>query len=165
MSEWKNILNIEQLQYSDENFNENYRHKYASMAKEMGANKLGFHCEILPPKAFSCPYHFHHSEEELFIVLEGKAILRQAGKFREVVKGDVVFFANAPEGVRQFYNHSDAPFKFFALSTKDPFEVCEYPDSRKISVRKIKKTFQDESMVEYWKSEEDPGKYWPKEYL
>jgi len=165
MSDWTNILNLDCLEYKEEAFNENYRCRTASMAKEMGATKLGFHAEILPPKAFSCPYHFHHSEEELFIVLEGKAILRQTNKFREVAKGDVILFRNGPEGAHQFYNHTTNPFKFFALSTKDPLEICEYPDSQKISVNKIKKVFQAGNTVEYFKDEEDPKIYWPKERL
>jgi uncharacterized cupin superfamily protein len=131
----------------------------------MGANKLGFHAEILPPKCFSCPYHFHHSEEELFLVLEGEATLRQADRFRKVAKGDLIFFPNNPEGAHQFYNHTDRPFKFFALSTMDKFEVCEYPDSKKTYIARIKKLFQLGQEVDYWQGEEDPKRFWPKEYL
>lgn len=131
----------------------------------MGAKKLGFHAEILPPGAFSCPYHFHHSEEELFLVLEGEATLRQNNEFRRVTRGDLIFFPNSPEGAHQFYNHSDKPFRFLALSTMDHFEVCEYPDSKKINVSKVKKVFQGVSSVDYWHGEENPRSFWPKEYL
>lgn len=162
---WKNIINLNSLEYKAEQRDENYKYESAPLAKEMGAEKLGFHAEILAPKSFSCPYHFHHSEEELFLVLEGEATLRQADQFRKVTKGDLIFFANGPEGVHQFYNHTDKPFKFFALSTMDDFEVCEYPDSKKVLLNKTKKLFQLGQAVDYWKGEEDPKRFWPKEYL
>lgn len=162
---WKNIINIENLEYTHSEHDANYSHESAPLATRMGAKQLGFHAEILPPKKFSCPYHFHHSEEELFLVLDGKAILRQADQFREVSRGDLIFFINGPEGAHQFYNHTDKPFKFFALSTMDAFEVCEYPDSKKTYVNKLKKVFQLGQDVDYWKDEADPRNYWPKEHL
>lgn len=162
---WKNIINLESLTYKYEEKNQNYRAETAPLGVPMGAKKLGFHAEILPPGAFSCPYHFHHSEEELFLVLEGEATLRQNNEFRRVTRGDLIFFPNSPEGAHQFYNHSDKPFRFLALSTMDHFEVCEYPDSKKINVSKVKKVFQGVSSVDYWHGEENPRSFWPKEYL
>jgi uncharacterized cupin superfamily protein len=132
----------------------------------MGAKKLGWNVSILRAGQFSCPYHFHYSEEELFLVLDGKAMLRQAGRFREVSKGDLIFFANSPDGAHQFYNHTDRPFKFLALSnSNDEFEVAEYPDSKKVIVRKIRKLFEVGTEVGYYKGEEDPSIFWPEKYL
>lgn len=162
---WNNIINLESLEFKTEEANANYKHDSAPLATKMGAKKLGFHAEILPPKKFSCPYHFHHSEEELFLVLDGKAILRQNDQFREVNRGDLIFFTNSPEGAHQFYNHTDQPFRFLALSTMDAFEVCEYPDSKKTYVNKLKKVFQFGHEVDYWHDESDPKKFWPKEHL
>jgi uncharacterized cupin superfamily protein len=162
---WENIINLENLNYEAEESGDHYKGGSAPLASKMGAKKLGFHAEILYPKKFSCPYHFHHSEEELFLVLEGSAILRQADRFREVSRGDLIHFSNSPDGAHQFYNHTEKPFRFLALSTMDNFEVVEYPDSKKISVVKLKKTFQAESAVAYFTGEEDPRRFWPKEYL
>ena len=163
--DWKNIINLETLVYKTQPTAENYAGETAALASKMGAKKLGFHAEILLPKQFSCPYHFHHSEEELFLVLDGKAMLRQADNFREVKKGDLIFFTNSKEGAHQFYNHTDQQFRFLALSTHDDFEVCEYPDSKKINVTKVQKVFQGGTEVEYFRGEEDPRQFWPKEYL
>lgn len=162
---WKNIINLETLTYKPDQMGESYRYQSAPLATEMGAKKLGFHAEKLEPKSFSCPYHFHHSEEELFLVLEGEATLRQANQYRIVKKGDLIFFPNCPEGAHQFYNHTNQPFKFFALSTMDPLEVCEYPDSKKVMVAKLKKVFQFDKEVEYLRDEENPARFWPKERL
>jgi len=164
---WKNIVNLNNLEFESDYSRENYKYDVAPAAysSKLGAKKLGFNVSALPPGQFSCPYHFHHSEEELFLVLDGKAMLRQANQFREVIKGDLIFFSTDPEGAHQFYNHTDRPFKYLALSTLDELDVCEYPDSKKINVRKLKKIYQAGSEVDYLKDEESPAQYWPKEHL
>ena len=164
---WKNIFNLENLTFQHEHAVEHYKYDVAPAAtsEAMGAKKLGYNVSSLPPGQFSCPYHFHHSEEELFLVLNGSAILRQGDEFREVFKGDLIFFTTSPEGAHQFYNHTQQPFTFLALSTKDPFDVCEYPDSKKIKVMKIQKVFQHGTEVEYLRDEADPARYWPIEQL
>jgi uncharacterized cupin superfamily protein len=165
--DWKNIVNLENLEFeTQEHRGETYEVAPAASAENIGAKKLGFNVSSIKPGEFSCPYHFHYSEEELFLVLEGKAMLRQADRFREVVKGDLIFFANSPEGAHQLYNHTDIPFKYFALSNQnDDFEVAEYPDSKKIMVRKVQKLFEVDTAADYYKGEDDPSKFWPKEHL
>ena len=51
----------------------------ARLAAGTAAQKLGASIDIVPPGKRSCPYHFHHAEEEMFIVLEGQGTLRVAG--------------------------------------------------------------------------------------
>lgn len=116
------------------------------------------------PGAFSCPYHFHHHEEELFIAFKGSALVRQDGEFFEMKEGDLVVFKTGT--AHQFYNHTKSPFLFFALSNKDANEICEYPDSQKLWNRKEKKLFQNEHEIEdYWKDEEHPEKKWSVEFF
>jgi uncharacterized cupin superfamily protein len=109
--EWKNIVNIENLKLDPGPGIEPYLGDFKRPATEMGTKKLGFNVHTTPPGQFSCPYHFHHAEEELFLVLEGKAILRQTEKYREVTKGDLIYFCTGIEGAHQLYNHGDAELK------------------------------------------------------
>ncbi len=153
----ENQLNFEKFEHS----------KYGSASAEISSRwetkKLGFHMESLNPGAFSCPYHFHHLEEELFIVFKGSAMVRQENEFYEINEGDLVVFKTGI--AHQFYNHTNSPFVFFALSNKEPNEICEYPDSQKLWNRKDKKLFQNGAEIEdYWKDEERPEKHWPKEF-
>lgn len=170
--DWKCVVNLQNLEFETREFNTRetkniqYEIAPAATAEAMGAKKLGFNVGTIKPGEFSCPYHFHHSEEELFIILEGKAILRMNNHFREVKKGDMIFCAAAPEGAHQLYNHTDEVCQYLALSNRnDEFEVAEYPDSKKIMVRKAKKVFEANSEVDYFKGEENPAAYWPKELL
>ncbi len=163
--EWKNVINIDETEYEDWSIGDKYRGKAAGMAETMGAEKLGYHLEILPPGKFTCPYHFHHAEEELFLVLEGAAMLRQNGRYREVKTGDLVFFGTGPGGAHQFYNHTDRDFRFFALSNRDRLDLAEYPDSKKIKIRGLGKVFENETEVPYLMGEEDPSGFWEAGYL
>jgi uncharacterized cupin superfamily protein len=143
---------------------EHYAGAEAPLAKPWGAEALGFHIEILDPGKFSCPYHRHEKEEELFIALEGSATVRQDGEFFAVSAGDLFFFK---KGVtHQIYNHTSKPFRFFALSNDHPEEVCDYPDSRKKLETKLDRITQDGVEVDdYWKDEEDPRSHWPADIL
>lgn len=158
-----NLLDQTQL-----NFEKFEQGKYSCSSAEISSlwktQKLGFHMEILNPGSFSCPYHLHHHEEELFIAFKGSAMVRQGEDFFEIKEGDLIIFKTGI--AHQFYNHTKSPFLFFALSNKEPNEICEYPDSNKKWDRQKKKLFQNDSEVEdYWKDEENPESKWPKNII
>ena len=48
-----------------------YDTRCARLARDTAARKLGASIDIVAPGMRSCPYHFHHAEEEMFIILEG----------------------------------------------------------------------------------------------
>lgn len=158
-----NLNNIKSFNF------ENWTHgKYSTRSAEISklweSKKLGFHLEELAPKAFSCPFHFHHHEEELFLVLKGKAMVRENNKFYEITEGDLVLFKTGV--AHQFYNHTNEPFLFLALSDDCLTEVCEYPDSNKKWEREIKRLTQNGIEVkDYFLGEDSPDLKWPKEIL
>jgi mannose-6-phosphate isomerase-like protein (cupin superfamily) len=61
----------------------------ASFTAGLAARDLGVSVDIVPPGKCACPYHLHHAEEEMFIVLEGQGTLRVAGERLPLVRGDV----------------------------------------------------------------------------
>jgi len=95
------------------------------------ATKLGISVDTLAPGMRGCPYHFHHAQEEAFVVLEGEGSLRVAGEMLPIAAGDVIFIPPGPEYPHQIVNTSAAPLKFLSISTKDSPEIVEYPDSGK----------------------------------
>lgn len=103
----------------------------ATLAPRTAARKLGISVDTVAPGKRSCPYHFHHAQEELFIVIEGEGTLRVAGEMLPVRAGDVVFIPPGPEYPHQFINTSLQPMKYLSVSTRESPEVCEYPDSGK----------------------------------
>jgi len=103
----------------------------ARLASGTAALKLGASVDTLAPGKRSCPYHFHHAQEEMFVVLEGVATLRVAGQFLPLRAGDVVFVPAGPQYPHQIVNTSDAPVRYLSISTRESPEIVEYPDSGK----------------------------------
>lgn len=103
----------------------------ARLATGTAAQKLGASIDTVAPGKRSCPYHFHHAQEEMFVILEGSGTLRVAGEMLPLRAGDIAFIPPGPAYPHQLINTSDAPLKYLSISTRDPIEIVEYPDSGK----------------------------------
>jgi uncharacterized cupin superfamily protein len=101
------------------------------LATGTAAEKLGASVDVVAPGKISCPYHFHHAQEEMFVILDGCGTLRVAGEMLPVRSGDVIFIPPGPQYPHQIINTSDAPLKYLSISTREQPEICEYPDSDK----------------------------------
>jgi len=103
----------------------------ARLARGTAARKLGASIDVLAPGKRGCPYHLHHAQEEMFIIVEGNGTLRVAEELLPLKAGDVVFIPAGPEYPHQILNTSEAPLKYMSISTMEVPEICEYPDSGK----------------------------------
>ena len=103
----------------------------ASLALGTAARKLGASIDTVAPGKRSCPYHFHHAQEEMFVVIEGSGTLRVAGEMLPLRTGDVVFIPPGSEYPHQIINTSEEPLRYLSISTRETPEICEYPDSGK----------------------------------
>lgn len=95
------------------------------------ARKLGASIDTVSPGKRSSPYHFHHAQEELFIILDGEGMIRVDGELLSIVAGDVIFIPPGPKYAHQIVNTSSNDLKYISVSTRDYPEICEYPDSEK----------------------------------
>jgi len=116
------------------------------VAEVLGTEQLGYCVVSLDPGRASCPYHFHHAEEEMFHVLSGTGVLRQGDEDGEeeleLRPGDFVAFPAGTGIAHQLINRSDAPFVYLAVSNRVKADVCEYPDSDKVLLRGSGKLMQ-----------------------
>ena len=55
-----------------------YDTQCARLARGTAAMKMGASFDILAPGKRGCPYHLHHAQEEMFVILEGSGTLRVA---------------------------------------------------------------------------------------
>jgi len=119
------------------------------------AVKLGAGFDVLAPGKRSCPYHFHHAQEEMFVILEGEGTLRVAGEMVPVHAGDVVFIPPGPMYPHQFINTSAAPMRYLSISTQERPELCEYPDSGKVAgyTRGLRIIQRPADSLDYWEGE------------
>jgi uncharacterized cupin superfamily protein len=137
-----------------------YDSRCARLAPGTAAQKLGASVDTVAPGMRSCPYHFHYTQEEMFIVIEGSGTLRVAGEMLPIRTGDVIFIPPGPEYPHQIINTSDAPLKYLSISTRESPEICEYPDSGKYladasanGARVFSAIQRQHESVDYWDGE------------
>lgn len=164
----KNIVNLLNekidLEFKAWGHKDIYTGESARLFPKEDSDQLGFSIEKLAAKKFSCPYHFHHKEQELFYVIMGNAYLRQDDEFSEVKAGDLIYFKTGT--AHQFYNHSEESFVFLAVSNIDSKDICEYPDSKKVLNRESKTLqIEGQEINDYWQGEEAPWVFWPEEIV
>jgi uncharacterized cupin superfamily protein len=99
------------------------------MGAGAGARDLGCSLFELDPGGQAVPYHMHHANEELLIVLDGALELRTPDGSREVARGAVVAFPAGPAGAHRLRNASDQPARYLIVSTMRFPEVAEQLDT------------------------------------
>ena len=128
----------------------------AWIGERLSAELLGGSLYELRPHSRGWPYHYHHGNEELLIVVAGTPTLRAHNGERVLQPGDCVLFPRGPDGGHTFWNDSDEPVRILMMSTLITPEVVSYPDSGKLGARSPfgGGRFLESSGVEYWEGEE-----------
>lgn len=104
----------------------------ARVAAPAGAVRLGATIYELGPGAAASPFHVHHANEELVIVLGGRPTLRHANGTRQLIAGEVVALPAGSEGAHRVENHDAEPARVLVASTMVFPDVVEHPDSAKL---------------------------------
>lgn len=129
------FINLQDIKEFEEADNGDFKSRYATISERIGAVKLGYSMTEVPPGKKVCPFHNHHINEEMFLILDGVGILR-FGKEEYPLKAlDII--ACPPGGrevAHQILNTGSQVLKYLSLSTNEPQEICEYPDSDKLLV-------------------------------
>jgi uncharacterized cupin superfamily protein len=145
-----------------------YTSRRASIGSRIGAQQLGYNLTELPPGKAQCPFHNHHGEEEMFLILDGEGELRFGNERHRIRRHDVIACpAGGPELAHQIINTGSVTLRYLALSNRVAIETCEYPDSGKILISdrrpgsaQLRAMFRAETSVDYYDREStlDPGK-------
>jgi len=136
----------------------------AEIGRQAGSRELGVSLYELPPGKASCPFHLHHCNEEMIVVLSGRPTLRTFEGERELVPGEVVACPRGRAGAHRLDNHGDDTSRVLIFSTMNAPEVVEYPDSGKLLARSklkgpgedpdfIRRIFRADQNVSYWDGE------------
>jgi uncharacterized cupin superfamily protein len=97
-----------------------------------GAERLGATLYEIDPGGVGSPFHIHHANEEMIVVLSGRPTLRTSEGTRELEPGEVVACPVGPRGAHQLQNNTDEPVRALVVSTMVYPEVAELPDSDKV---------------------------------
>jgi uncharacterized cupin superfamily protein len=94
-----------------------------------GLTELGCAIYELDPGGQAAPYHMHHGNDELLIVLEGTVELRTPEGTRTLERGAFAGFPKGPGGAHRLRNASAEKARYVLVSTMRFPEVAEQLDT------------------------------------
>jgi uncharacterized cupin superfamily protein len=157
------MANIYRPSFEDGERPDGFRARRARIGYELGSELIGCSVWELPPGEAAYPYHFHYSDEELIVVMQGRPSLRTPEGWRELEEGEALRFPVGEEGAHQVVNRSRETVTFLAISSHGRPDIVIYPDSGKVGVGErlprgggLREFFRREDAVDYWEGEE-PG--------
>ena len=109
--------------------------RHAAVGRQAGARQLGASVYELAPGESVCPFHFHHANEELLVVLSGRASVRTAAGCATLGPGEVLAFPAGACGAHRVDNAGDDSARVLIVSTMHAPDIVEYPDSNKLMAR------------------------------
>jgi uncharacterized cupin superfamily protein len=157
------VPNINEPEFDEPREHDGFRALRARLGRQAGSERLGLSLWEIAPGEAAYPYHFHFTEEELVIVLEGTPSLRTPDGWRELAQGEVIAFLRGEAGGHQLVNRSAARVRFLALSSSGEPDVVSYPDSGKLGAFErlpagggLRAMFRIEDAVDYYDGERPP---------
>lgn len=158
------LVSLGDLPLQDWQQGEFYRCADSSFGKMLGLKGLGISYNEVPAGKSGCPFHNHHQEEELFVILEGEGTYRFGDQKHPFKAGDVLGAPNGgQETAHQIINTGANLLKYLAIANNHDTEVCGYPDSGKFQVtsctsenKRLRHCGREgENHIDYWDGE--PG--------
>jgi uncharacterized cupin superfamily protein len=110
------------------------RGRTARVGALAGAERLGATLYEIDPGQNGSPFHLHHANEEMIIVLSGRPTLRTLDGSRVLEPGALVACPVGRAGAHQLQNQTDSPVRVLVVSTMIYPETAEMLDSDKILV-------------------------------
>lgn len=136
----------------------------ARISRQAGAERLGLSLWEIPAGQAAYPYHFHYTEEEMVLVLEGRPRLRTPEGSRDLEEGEVVSFLRGERGGHQLLNRTGQTVRFLSFSTSGEPDIVSYPDSGKLGAFErlpdgsgLRSLFRVADEVDYYDGVEPPG--------
>jgi uncharacterized cupin superfamily protein len=90
--------------------------RYRRRGKAAGQTEIGISHVVLEPWAASAQRHWHDDEDEMVIMLSGKAVLVEDDGERELGPGDVAAWPKGVKNGHKLENRTSEPCTFIAIS-------------------------------------------------
>lgn len=126
--------NLNDLEFDDDRKGGGFHCRRARLGLQTGVHRVGASLWELPPGEAAYPYHFHLTEDEIVILLEGTLSLRTPEGWRELPQGEVVGFPVGEAGAHQVVNRTDSTVRFLAVSNSGAAEAVVQVDADKIGI-------------------------------
>jgi uncharacterized cupin superfamily protein len=96
------------------------------LGEEAGLRRIGVNVDLVRPGERSTKFHWHHEEEECFLVLSGSGILMAGDEMLRVGPGDFVAKPEGPSRPHQFVNDGEHDLRILTIGEHKGDQV-EYP--------------------------------------
>ncbi len=123
-----------------------------------GAVRTGLRHAVIPPGKDTCPPHWHSSEHELFVILEGGGTLRlydRLGKLHEEhpLRAGHTVSRRAGSGIAHMFRAGEQGMTLLPYGQRKQNEIVFYPRSKKAWVGQVMVRF--DTVDDYWDGELD----------
>jgi uncharacterized cupin superfamily protein len=163
MSEIKKpVVNIADLEMREQAHGEKFAVRSGRIGPLIGSNGIGVSYMVVPPGKRAFPFHAHHVQHELFVILDGMGEYRFGSTSYPVRAGDVCAAPpGGPEVAHQLVNTGAVDLRYLSLSTEASAEIVEYPDSNKFGASALNRDGSrwrylgraDGGKADYWDGE------------
>ncbi len=100
------MANINEPHYDELREHPGFRARRARIGYQLRSERIGLSLWEVDPGQAAYPYHYHLTEEELVVVLDGELTLRTPDGLRPLEPGEVVRFPSGETGGHQIVNDS-----------------------------------------------------------
>jgi uncharacterized cupin superfamily protein len=123
--------------------------RMAPFSDGIGARELGAIYMEVEPGRRAFPYHLHHGNEEMFVILDGEGTYRFDGREYPIRAGCVCAAPRGEGSAHQIVNTGSRTLRYLSISTRNDPDVIEYPDSGKfMAIGLGRKVFPDAAIRE-----------------
>jgi uncharacterized cupin superfamily protein len=131
----KRMIHVDDLPLEHHAHGDRFEARGGSIGRAIGCKHLGCSLTVVPPGKRAWPFHNHHINEELFVILAGTGTVRIGDREHPIRAGDVIAAPPGDAGTaHQIINTSDTELRYLSVSTMIASEIVEYPDSGKLAV-------------------------------
>jgi uncharacterized cupin superfamily protein len=129
------VVNLDDVPLIDFGNGDGFVARIGRIGPIVGAEQLGCSLTVVPAGKKAFPFHAHHANEEMAVILSGAGEVRLGEARHPLRAGDVVAMpAGGPETAHQIVNTGAGELRYLCLSTMRQPEAVEYPDSGKFAV-------------------------------
>jgi uncharacterized cupin superfamily protein len=121
--------NIHEPAWDDEMPDAPFHARAMRVGARAGAEQLGATVYELDAGGAIAPYHLHHANEEMLVVLSGSPELRTPAGTRRLDAGAVVAFPRGEAGAHAVSNPGPEPARMLLVSTMRFPDVAEHVDT------------------------------------
>lgn len=149
-------ITIDEIKPSYKNIHEGYEYFKYDIVPSGSMKQMKCCVYEVPPLKANCPYHYHTSNEELFFILKGEAMIRLKDREERLKPGDFFVFPTGEEGAHKIYNPSETEsLLYIDFNSYNEVDVAFYPDSNKVGVwdQNLRKVFKIDDSVDYYEGE------------